>query len=653
MLSFSRRIWRISLLLTLVGALSVASLYYFGIGAGSQHAKAAGPSFNTVQKRLLSGLVASEIYPQNQLKANTATKTSYYPHGGDDQCSGNRGSNIKVNQNCVTLTDSDLQGRGQANNETSISIDPNNPDHIVVSDNDYRRGDGSCITEYSLDGGKNWNDVTVPMSFSRGTNFGGYARQYWQSGGDTSVAWDTKGNAYLACQVFNRGAAVSSNPDASSAVYLYRSTQNAGASWNFTGRPTIEYYDPTGTAGVLEDKPYMTVDNHIGSPFQDHVYVTYTEFAADGTGYIWATSSADYGEHFGPRVLVSKSSPLCTQDYGFPTKVSSCNENQDSQPFTGPDGALYVVYSNYNGSAGNIAPDAVTANSPVENYNQVFLVKSTDGGATFSDPVKVTDFYDLPDCDSYQGAGTNPGYGCVPEKGTTTNSKFRANNYPVGAVNPKDKNQVVVTIGSYINAHSNESNGCVPKGYAADGQALYDGVKTAGACNNDIIVSTSNDGGTSFTGTTTNPRNLAVVTSKGNQTSTDQFWQWSTFSSEGKLVVSYYDRQYGDDETKAYSDISLSVSKNYKFDTFDAKRVTTDSMPPATQFRGQFLGDYAGLAVANHKAYPAWADTRDLEYFLCPNTGTTSTPPGVCTASALNADLAHDENIYVASVDLW
>ena len=37
------------------------------------------------------------------------------------------GSNVKVNHNCLNLTDSDLQGRGQAQNETWVAVDPNNP----------------------------------------------------------------------------------------------------------------------------------------------------------------------------------------------------------------------------------------------------------------------------------------------------------------------------------------------------------------------------------------------------------------------------------------------------------------------------------------------------------------------------------------------
>ncbi len=80
-------------------------------------------------------------------------------------------------------------------------------------------------------------------------------------------------------------------------------------------------------------------------------------------------------------------------------------------------------------------------------------------------PVKVADYYDLPDCATYQ-AGKDAGRSCVPEKSGTSNSFFRATNYPVGAVNPTNPSQVVVSFGSYINRNSNEANGCVPTSFS-------------------------------------------------------------------------------------------------------------------------------------------------------------------------------------------
>ncbi|MGI8801694.1 MAG: hypothetical protein ACR2KV_05900 [Solirubrobacteraceae bacterium] len=76
------------------------------------------------------------------------------------------------------------------------------------------------------------------------------------------------------------------------------------------------------------DKQLLTVDNHVGSPFQDRVYVSWTEFAADGSSYIWESYSSDYGETFSPRHLVSSTSPLCTNTQNAGTPQGPCNENQ-------------------------------------------------------------------------------------------------------------------------------------------------------------------------------------------------------------------------------------------------------------------------------------------------------------------------------------
>ncbi|HEX6350283.1 MAG TPA: sialidase family protein [Candidatus Dormibacteraeota bacterium] len=569
---------------------------------------------------------------------STSSNGSNYIPAGSDQCKERLGDNVKVNQNCVNVTDSSLQGRGQAQNETSIAIDPMNSNHIIASQNDYRRGDGNCYGGYSLDAGRTWNDTTIPMSFTRGT-FLHEPREYWQAGGDTSVAWDTKGNAYFSCQMFNRGEGVSANRDQSSAFYVFRSTGNFGASWNFPGRPVTEFNDVVGAGNVLEDKQLLTVDNHVGSPFQDRVYVSWTEFAADGSAYIWESYSNDYGQHFSPRHLVSANTSLCTVTYGAGTPQGNCNENQFSQPFTGSDGALYVVFNNFN--------NAVQAG---DNRNQILLAKSIDGGNTFSPPIKVSDYYDLPDCPTYQG-GKDFGRACVPEKGASTDSFFRATNYASGKVNPTNPAQVVVTFGSYINEHSNEANGCVPTGLnPATGNNLYTGVKTPGACNNDILISTSADGGFTFTGTATDPRAEPVVTTDPGQATTDQWWQWEDFTKDGKLAVSYYDREYGSDETTGYSDVSMSSSGSLA--KFTVKRVTSASMPPPTAFGGLFFGDYTGLA-ASTDAHPVWMDTRDPELFVCPGTGTPGNPPQLCTANGLagfSANIvANDENIYTAS----
>lgn len=620
------------------GALGLSSM----VALGSTDAQAFGlHSLKDVQKRHVSGLLAAELDPASSATARSATPLRPAVTGpqqpGPNGCKATRGSNIKVNANCLNLSDTDLQGRGQAQNETWIAVDPNDPSRLVASYNDYRRGDGTCGVSYSLNGGQTWADTTTPNGFTRGA-FVDTSRQYWQASGDTSVAWDTKGNAYLSCQMFNRGNAVSPNGDQSSAFYVYRSTGTAGASFDFPGRPVTEHNDAAGAGDFLLDKQLMTVDNHKRSPYADRIYVSWTTFAADGTGYIYSAYSKDYGESFSKPVLVSKASRLCGNDFGLPTPQGSCNENQDSQPFTAPDGTLYVVYNNFN----NVVRGQ-------DNRNQVLLSRSTDGGASFSAPVKVADYYELPDCDTYQGAGSDPGRACVPEKGSSHNSVFRASNYPVGAVDPTDPNRVVVTFGSYINRNSNESLGCTPTGFAADAINTYAGVKHGG-CNNDIVYSVSTNRGGLFSGGTIDPRQLPVVSDSAKQASTDQFWQGATFTPSGVLVASYYDRSYGSDNSTGNSDITLSASHDRV--TFAHQRTTSSSMPPPTQFAGQFYGDYAGLAATDTTAWPLWSDTRAVDEFLCPGTGTPTRPPTVCSGSAPNAPFANDEDAYVAAVPI-
>ncbi len=544
---------------------------------------------------------------------------------------------MKVNQNCLNVSDPDLQGRGQANNEPSIAVDPFNAQHIVASDNNYIRGDGTCGSHFSLDGGKTWADTTIPNGFTRGPS--GAAREYWQAGGDTSVAWDTRSNAYESCQVFNRGTVASPNPDQSSGFLVFRATQNNGASWNFPGRYSEVFFDTPGTAGVLEDKELIAIDANKSSPFRDRIYVTWTEFAADGSAYIYETHSNDYGETFSPRVLVSAGNAACTFTFGAGTPNGPCNENQDSDPFVGPDGSLYVAFDNFN--------NASTSGS--DNKFQVMLAKSTDGGASFSAPVKVSNYYDLPDCDTYQGAGADPGRSCVPEKGSSTKSVFRATNYPSGQVNPRNPNVVTIAFGSYINPDSKAPNGCVPAGFTDNFDPLYTGVKTPGACNNKILLKVSSDGGSTFNGVL-DPRQGLVVNQAPGQAHSDQWFQWSAFTASGKLAVDYYDRQYGNDETTGASDFSLSGSKDLA--NFAQVRLTGSSMPAPTQFGGsaggQFYGDYVWLSALN-QVYAIWSDTRSKDLFVCPGTATPGSPPALCGAQEPNGLQANDEDTFMTT----
>src|SRR3954453_12455330 len=258
--------------LVLLGAVLATAVAFAGQPGGGTANAAKGHWLTPMQRRTMSGAAAAALErgpvagrAQQLRSMHSAAALGQTAETG---CPVDRGSNIRVNQNCENLSDPDLAGRAQAQNETAIAQDPNSPSRIVASSNDYRRGDGNCYTYYSGDGGRSWQDSTPPMSFTRGTAFGNKARQYWQAGGDTSVAWDTRGNAYLSCQMFNRGTGVSNNPDQSSAFYVFRSTGTGGASWNFPARPVAELNDTAGSGAALLDKQLLTVDDPTSSPFR-------------------------------------------------------------------------------------------------------------------------------------------------------------------------------------------------------------------------------------------------------------------------------------------------------------------------------------------------------------------------------------------------
>ncbi|HEY1348317.1 MAG TPA: hypothetical protein VGF67_01670 [Ktedonobacteraceae bacterium] len=644
------RFWRfrsrMSVVLSLVVLASLAGgfvLFAGAAGSGSQ-VLAKGLTYASLsprQRGRLSGLVVSELNASRGAASNSATGRGVFSASGSAGCSGNRGNNIRVNQNCLNITDTDLQGRGQTQTEPSVAEDPLHPGHLVAGLNDYRSGDSNCSSAFSRDGGQSWTEAAVPLNFSRGTSFGGVEREYWQVSGNTAVAWDTRGNAYLTCEAFMRGPGTTNNADLSSAFYVFRSTANGGTSWNFPGHSVVEAF--TQDPAVLVNKPAMAVDARVGSPFQDRVYVTWTVFAGDGSMYVEEAHSSDYGQSFSAPTLVSSSSPLCANTLGVGTPQGPCNANEFSAPFTGPDGALYVVYNNFN-------TDLRDAN---DNHFQLLLSKSIDGGNSFLPPVLVANYFDLPDCGTYQG-GQNAGLNCMPEKGAGQNSIFRSTNFSSGAVNPVD-GSVVVAFGSYINRDSNAASGCLPTGFAADGDAIYTGVKTMGACSNQILVSVSTNGGASFNGEITDPTRMTVATPAAAQRLTDQWFPSAAFTRDGRLVVSYYDRQYGQDETSGTLDVSLSSSRDLRH--FAVSRITSSSLPLPTQFpsargNGTFMGDYIGLA-AGSEAHPIWTDTRTPDLALCPGTGTSSVPPRVCTFTAVpNGPQANDQEVFTASASV-
>ncbi len=620
---------------TLVIAASLCTVAALTIGGAL--VPAAGRNFTESNRFAPSGAVSVDPLSTPRLSAArrsaAAAQASALAQATISGGCVDSGSNVRVNQECTNQSAPGFFGRSQSQNETAIAVSPLNPKIIVASQNDYRRGDGTCGTDWSKDGGKRWGSTVAPIGFSAP----GFTapRHYWDAGGDTSVAFDSTGEAYLMCQAFNRGATSDLGGDAS-AFFLFRSA-DGGASWSFPGSP-VAISDGTGEDGIgLLDKEYMTIDSSASSPYQDRIYVAWAQYSTDFTSDpITFAYSDDHGVSWHQSGAISGfSAALCPVNFsGAP--AGTCDANQFANPFTAPNGDVYVAFQNFNNCAGAFG-DPCTGD-PNDNHNQVLVVKSTDGGNTFGDPVKVTDFYDLPDCFTY--TGFDFGRACVPTAPLSGVSIFRATNYPSGVA--VSDSEIVIDFGTYINGHSNPALGnCSPAGFSGDTFLnLYDGVGDVNGCNNDVVRSVSTDGGATFTGTSTDVTQLPSVNDEGTQLA-DQWWQWTALAPNGKVVTMYYDRKYGDDMATGAMDVSLNRGHGAPVRVTNVSFPASNEFPDANGF-STFMGDYSGLAVGSDGfAHVFWTDSRNPIYSF-------STAPGDDARVLIPVGFGSD--VYTASI---
>jgi hypothetical protein len=282
-------------------------------------------------------------------------------------------------------------------NETAIAVDPNNSNRIVGGANDYvtrtwscfvgttpcsALGDGYSGTYYSNNGGSTWCcNSTDPSNI--GTLIPGVERlvggQY-DAGGDPSVAFDSQGHVFYAGLGFNRTSAPNT-------VAVNKGTFDGSGNLTWS-QPT--FINPTTSPSTLNDKEWIAVDSHAGSPFQDRIYVTWTRFLfnAHNGSYVQSpiafVSSSDGGATFTTPKLIS----------------GNVLYGQGSRPVVGPDGTLYVFWD---------------GSTRLATFDSTWMVKSTDGGATWSHPLAVAPLID-----------SSPLH----------DTAFRVNSYPAAAAAP-------------------------------------------------------------------------------------------------------------------------------------------------------------------------------------------------------------------------
>jgi hypothetical protein len=282
-------------------------------------------------------------------------------------------------------------------NETTIAVDPNNPNRIVAGANDYVTRTWSCTvsgtpcsalgdaysgTYFSNDGGQTWC-CTATDPAHLGTLIPGVEHLTggpYDAGGDPAVAFDSRGNAYYAGLGFNRTSAPNT-------VTVSRgSFDTAGAlSWS---APT--FINPTTSPATFNDKEWIAVDHNPTSPFRDHIYVTWTRFLFNGRNGAYTQSPIFFASSSdGGRTFTSPKSIAGNVLYG-----------QGSRPVVGPDGTLYVFWD---------------GSTRLATKDSTYMVKSTNGGASWTAPQQVAQLNEIE---------------------PLADTAFRVNSFPAAAVAP-------------------------------------------------------------------------------------------------------------------------------------------------------------------------------------------------------------------------
>ncbi len=476
-------------------------------------------------------------------------------------------------------------------NETAIAVDPNNPNRVVGAANDYVTRTWSCTvsgtpcsalgdaysgTYFSNNGGATWCCTATDPSHL-GTLIPGVEHLtggIYDAGGDPAVAFDSQGHIYYAGLGFDRLTPPNT-------VAVNRGTFDGSGSLTW-GPPT--FINPTTSPAVLNDKEWIAADAHPSSPFRDRVYVSWTRyiFNAHNGNYVQSpiafAFSTDGGHTFSTPQLIG----------------GNVLYSQGSRPVVAPDGTVYVFW------------DGATR---LATLDSTWVVKSTDGGVTWSKPVAVSQLVDI-----------------VPINSTA----FRVNSFPAADVAPN---------GDLYVAWSTQMS---------DGGGLCPGFTTAG-CHSAAVYSKSTNGGATWSApalifpkldsSTRTAIGYPVTQPDGSTLNAptprrvDTFFPAVAVSPSGRIYMSAYAADVVSPwQTCAKPATPTAVGRinclqldnyinNARLDyavadlsTGVSNLVTTHPINSRYGFGGGFFGDYTDLAVGSDNNFHAlWTDTNNQQ----------------------------------------
>jgi hypothetical protein len=431
------------------------------------------------------------------------------------RCSSSGNPAVSVDMSCNNPTPYGQDWN--PDNEIGIAVDPENPDHLLSGSNDYfYRFNNANGTRHvivptgfftSFDGGATWVDGQVP--FSSGNGAGDPSPGFVADPKSPSVNDPFALMGQLENVGPNTGCCVSQGN-----VTVSRSA-DGGLHWQ---RPVVVFRGHGAGIGfanqaVFYDKDWLTVDNYPDSPFYGRIYVTSSKFVNGPHGAyfrspIVISHSDDGGATWSPAKVISGSNPDCTfQSDG--RNETACDEDQFSYTEVASDGTVYVHFINaQNDSQWEVSNDF---------DEQIMVVKSTDGGNTFTAPVAAAQLEDGFSDTTYSAVGDQTVFGHQMRWAS-------AGNISVNPLNPLD---VTVVWSDRGTANPNATEGCVDN--APGDPPDYDPCGAGPGSDLNVYYSRSTDGGVTWSG-----RTLLAGQPAGNG-----WYPWADHKPDGTLVVAW------------------------------------------------------------------------------------------------------------------
>lgn len=440
------------------------------------------------------------------------------------------------------------------NNEPDIEVNPMNPLNMVASSNDY----GSCCDQFytSLDGSATWSTGNMSIKSPLVT------------GSDPVTVFDTK-NGTVMHSSLNYSFQLPTGEACRGDVVVSVST-DGGIVWQPATVVDSGYGCDLSNSQLFNDKEWIVTDNNPSSPYYGRTYLTWTKFESAYGAYlrsaIFESHSDDGGKHWTKAQEISGSNAaLCTYQETGP--MGQCDENQFSVPTVGPDGTVYVAFENEQNQALWGTNDYFD--------NQYLLVKSTNGGQTWSSPTFIAGLQD----------GTADYPVNVDGRQTLTGYQLRVNSAGNIVASPVD--------GKLYLVFSDNRNG------------VHDSADPVS--NTDIFLMISDDGGASWSGPS------LVDAAAG-----DQWFPWVDVNpTNGEIGILYNDR--GDSNGNLYNASLMEGTPGAL-----VKTIISSAPSDPTQSRffragvdgcencARFHGDYINISYGSDgTAHMAWTDMRD------------------------------------------